>query len=76
MTVDKAILNNIFLKFIFFIAIHFASIQTILAQTDKPNPVLNDSAYFETCADFSFIAGGIVPGVLVIKPDFPENKED
>ena len=23
-----------------------------------------------------FIAGGIVPGVLVLKPDFPENKED
>lgn len=27
-------------------------------------------------ADFSFIAGGIVPGILVLKPDFPENKED
>ncbi len=27
-------------------------------------------------ADFSFIAGGIVPGVLILKPDFPENKED
>ena len=24
----------------------------------------------------SFIAGGIVPGVLVLKPDYPENKED
>jgi hypothetical protein len=27
-------------------------------------------------ADYSFIAGGVVPGVLVIPPDFPENKDD
>lgn len=33
-------------------------------------------AYGSNRADFSFIAGGIVPGVLIIKPDFPENKED
>jgi endoglucanase len=33
-------------------------------------------AYGMNRADFSFIAGGIVPGVLIIKPDFPENKED
>jgi endoglucanase len=33
-------------------------------------------AYGTNRADFSFIAGGVVPGVLVIKPDFPENKED
>jgi hypothetical protein len=33
-------------------------------------------AYGMNRADYSFIAGGIVPGVLVIKPDFPENKED
>ncbi|TWT20104.1 glycoside hydrolase [Luteimonas marina] len=33
-------------------------------------------AYGMNRADFSFIAGGIVPGVLVLKPDFPENKED
>jgi hypothetical protein len=33
-------------------------------------------AYGNNRADFSFIAGGIVPGVLVVKPDFPENKED
>jgi hypothetical protein len=32
--------------------------------------------YGNNRADFSFIAGGIVPGILVIKPDFPENKED
>ena len=33
-------------------------------------------AYGMNRADFSFIPGGIVPGVLVLKPDFPENKED
>lgn len=33
-------------------------------------------AYGINRADFSFISGGIVPGVLRIKPDFPENKED
>ncbi len=33
-------------------------------------------AYGNNRADYSFIAGGIVPGIVVIKPDFPENKED
>lgn len=33
-------------------------------------------AYGNNRADFSFIAGGIVPGVLILSPDFPENKED
>jgi hypothetical protein len=33
-------------------------------------------AYGNNRADYSFIAGGIVPGVLILLPDFPENKED
>jgi hypothetical protein len=33
-------------------------------------------AYGNNRADFTFIAGGVVPGVLIIPPDFPENKED
>ena len=33
-------------------------------------------AYGNNRADFTFIAGGIAPGVLILKPDFPENKED
>ena len=33
-------------------------------------------AYGSNRADYSFIAGGVVPGILIIKPDFPENKED
>lgn len=33
-------------------------------------------AYGNNRADFSFIAGGVVPGILVLKPDFPENMDD
>lgn len=33
-------------------------------------------SYGSNRADFSFIAGGVVPGILMLKPDFPENKED
>ncbi|WP_245844112.1 glycoside hydrolase family 9 protein [Sphingomonas spermidinifaciens] len=33
-------------------------------------------AYGSNRADFSYIAGGVVPGALILKPDFPENKED
>jgi hypothetical protein len=29
-----------------------------------------------TCGDFSFINGGVVPGVLILPPDYPENRED
>ena len=32
--------------------------------------------YGNNRADFRFIAGGVVPGLLLLKPDFPENKED
>lgn len=38
--------------------------------------VSKEVAYGNNRADFSFIAGGVVPGVLVIKPDYPENHED
>ena len=33
-------------------------------------------AYGINRADFSFTPGGIVPGILVLPPDFPENKKD
>ena len=33
-------------------------------------------AYGSNRADFSFIPGGVVPGVLILKPDYPENRED
>ncbi|HZD52232.1 MAG TPA: glycoside hydrolase family 9 protein, partial [Woeseiaceae bacterium] len=32
--------------------------------------------YGHNRADYSFIAGGLVPGVLIVKPDFPELKTD
>jgi endoglucanase len=32
--------------------------------------------YGNNRADFTFIAGGVVPGLLILNPDFPENKED
>ena len=33
-------------------------------------------AYGNNRADFTTIAGGIVPGLLLLKPDFFENKDD
>jgi endoglucanase len=32
--------------------------------------------YGRTRADFSTVAGGIVPGLLMLEPDFLENKDD
>ncbi len=33
-------------------------------------------AYGNNRADFAIIPGGIVPGVMILKPDFPENMDD
>jgi hypothetical protein len=33
-------------------------------------------AYGNNRADYSFIPGGVVPGVLIVQPDYPELKED
>ena len=33
-------------------------------------------AYGNNRADFTFIAGGVVPGLLILNPEFPENKDD
>ncbi len=33
-------------------------------------------AYGMNRADFSYIPGGPIPGVLILNPDFPENRED
>jgi endoglucanase len=38
--------------------------------------VSKEVAYGNNRADFTFIAGGVVPGELILAPDFPENKED
>jgi hypothetical protein len=37
--------------------------------------VSKEVAYGSNRADFSFIAGGVVPGVLIVRPDLPENSE-
>jgi hypothetical protein len=34
-----------------------------------------EMAYGNNRADFTFIAGGVVPGILILKPDFPEHME-
>ncbi|MEL0209321.1 MAG: glycosyl hydrolase, partial [Novosphingobium sp.] len=34
------------------------------------------AAYGHNRADYSFIPGGLVPGVILIKPDYPEAKPD
>jgi endoglucanase len=34
-----------------------------------------ENGYGNNLADFSFIAGGVVPGILVLKPDLPEHME-
>jgi endoglucanase len=33
-------------------------------------------AYGHNRADFSFIPGGVVPGIVIVHPDFPELHED
>ncbi len=33
-------------------------------------------AYGNNRADYTFIPGGMIPGVVIIKPDFPELKDD
>lgn len=38
--------------------------------------VSKEVAYGSNRADFSFIPGGVVPGVLLLKPDYPENRDD
>ncbi|WP_036186421.1 glycoside hydrolase family 9 protein [Marinimicrobium agarilyticum] len=39
-------------------------------------PASQTIAYGNNRADFSFIPGGIVPGILVLPPDYPENKSN
>jgi hypothetical protein len=34
------------------------------------------AAYGANRADWSFIPGGIVPGIVIVQPDLPELKED
>ena len=38
--------------------------------------VYGDVAYGNNRSDFTFIAGGVVPGMLLLQPDYIENKDD
>jgi hypothetical protein len=42
----------------------------------KIKPFIIVMTYGNNRANFSFIAGGVVAGILMPKPDFPENKEE
>jgi hypothetical protein len=33
-------------------------------------------AYGNNRADYTFIPGGMIPGVVIVQPDFPELKDD
>ena len=50
----------------------YSNISFVSAVGDRSKKV----TYGNNRADFSYIAGGVVPGILILKPDFPENKED
>jgi len=50
----------------------YSNLSFVLAVGTKTKKI----AYGNNRADFSFIAGGIVPGLLLLKPDFLENKDD
>lgn len=49
-----------------------SNVSFVTAVGTRPKKV----AYGSNRADMTFIAGGVVPGVLVLKPDFPEHMDD
>ncbi|MDR1557705.1 MAG: glycoside hydrolase family 9 protein [Tannerellaceae bacterium] len=50
----------------------FSSLSFVSGVGAQPKKV----AYGSNRADYTFIPGGIVPGVRILKPDFPENRDD
>jgi endoglucanase len=50
----------------------YSNVSFVAAVGVKPKK----SMYGNNRADFGFIAGAVVPGILILKPDFPENMED
>ena len=50
----------------------FSNLSFVMGVGVKPKNV----AYGNNRADFSFIAGGVVPGLLLLQPDYIENKDD
>ncbi len=52
---------------------HPVSNQSFVATIGTKSKLIN---YTHNRADYSFVPGAMVPGILVIKPDFPEEKPD
>ena len=57
----------------FLFGTHPASNTSLVATVGTRSKTL---AYGNNRADFSFIPGVVVPGVLILKPDYPENMDD
>lgn len=57
----------------FLFGTHPASNTSLVATVGTKSKLL---AYGSNRADFTFIPGVVVPGVLILKPDYPENMDD
>jgi len=57
----------------FLFGVHPASNTSLVATVGTRSKRL---AYGNNRADFTFIPGVVVPGVLILKPDYPENMDD
>jgi len=57
----------------FIFGTHPASNTSLVATVGTKSKTI---AYGSNRADFTFIPGVIVPGVLILKPDYPENMDD
>jgi len=65
--------ESVFRGLYFLFGAHPASNTSLVATVGTRSKHL---AYGNNRADFTFIPGVIVPGVLILKPDFPENMDD
>ncbi len=68
--IDK---ENVYRELNYFFGCHHGSNISFVTVVGLHSKTL---AYSLNRSGFSFITGGIVPGILILKPDFPENKED
>ena len=65
--------ESVFRGLHFLFGTHPASNTSLVATVGTKSKRL---AYSSNRADFSFVPGVVVPGVLILKPDFPENMDD
>ncbi len=59
--------------FDYVLGMHPASNQSYVSGIGTDSKLI---AYGNNRADYSFIPGGVIPGALIVKPDFPELKSD